>query len=310
MENNRELVIETSHVSFSFSKSKSVLYDINLKIPKGAIYGFLGPNGAGKTTMIRILLNLLKPVRGSIRVFGKPVSEAPITVFSRIGALIETPSLYDHLTGFDNLRITANTRGVEKNRILELLDIVKLGPDAGTRVKNYSLGMKQRLGLAIALLSSPDLLILDEPTNGLDPNGIIEIRELLRDLSQSHQVTILISSHLLSEIEKLVSHIGILSRGHMLFQGSVKELHQMSQEQSVIEIDTDCNDLALKLLLENKLPVRQGKEFLEVRFQDNDQLSVIANLLVAGGLTIYRIQIIESSLEQTFLSFINQNPLS
>lgn len=310
MENNRELVIETSHVSFSFSKSKSVLYDINLKIPKGAIYGFLGPNGAGKTTMIRILLNLLKPVRGSVRVFGKPVSEAPITVFSRIGALIETPSLYDHLTGFDNLRITANTRGVEKNRILELLDIVKLGPDAGTRVKNYSLGMKQRLGLAIALLSSPDLLILDEPTNGLDPNGIIEIRELLRDLSQSHQVTILISSHLLSEIEKLVSHIGILSRGHMLFQGSVKELHQMSQEQSVIEIDTDCNDLALKLLLENKLPVRQGKEFLEVRFQDNDQLSVIANLLVAGGLTIYRIQIIESSLEQTFLSFINQNPLS
>ena len=310
MENNRELVIETSHLSFGFSKNKSVLYDINLRIPKGAIYGFLGPNGAGKTTMIRILLNLLKPVSGSVRVFGKPVSEAPITLFSRIGALIETPSLYDHLTGFDNLRITANMRGIEKDRVLEVLDVVKLGPDAATRVKNYSLGMKQRLGLAIALLSSPDLLILDEPTNGLDPNGIIEIRELLSDLSQRHHVTILISSHLLSEIEKLVSHIGILRQGSMLFQGSVKELHQISQEQSMIEIDTDCNDLALNLLLENHLSARQGKEFLEVRFLDNYQLSVIVTLLVSADLAIYRIQIIESSLEQTFLSFINQTRLS
>ena len=167
--------------------------------------------------------------------------------------------------------------------------------------------MKQRLGLAIALLPDPDLLILDEPTNGLDPNGIIEIRKLLLLLSKEHGVTILVSSHLLAEIEKLVSHVGILNHGKILFQGAFKKLQKIREERSIIEIDTDQNGQALHLLLENNYCVNQGKKFLEVRFLDSCQLSVIANLLVKAGIGIYRMQLVESSLEQIFLSFINKS---
>ncbi|MEO6685513.1 MAG: AAA family ATPase, partial [Dyadobacter sp.] len=176
--------------------------------------------------------------------------------------------------------------------------------------KKYSLGMKQRLGLAIALLPEPDLLILDEPTNGLDPSGIIEIRELLLLLSEEHGVTILISSHLLAEIEKLVSHVCILNHGKILFQGSFKKLQQIREQKSIIEIDTDQNGHALNLLLENNHSVNQGRQFLEVQFLDTCQLSVIINLLVKAGLGIYRMQLVESSLEETFLSFINKSEQS
>jgi lantibiotic transport system ATP-binding protein len=307
MQNKEELIIETNHLSFGFSKDKIVLHDINLQIPRGAIYGFLGPNGAGKTTTIRLLLSLLKPDHGSITVLGESVRSASVNLFSRIGALIETPSLYEHLTGFDNLQITAGIRDIHKSRILEVLEIVQLSRDADRHVKDYSLGMKQRIGLALALLSSPDLLILDEPTNGLDPNGIIEIRELLLHLSRDQGVTILVSSHLLSEIEKLVTHIGILDQGKMLFQGSLKHLQTIRQEQSVIEINTDQNSVAMEILLGNKLVANMGKEFLEVKYLDQYQVSAIIGLLTKAGVAIYRIQLIESSLEQTFLSVINKN---
>ncbi|GLU51089.1 ABC transporter ATP-binding protein [Dyadobacter frigoris] len=306
MQNTEELIIETSHVSFGFSKGQNALNDVNLQIPKGAIYGFLGPNGAGKTTTIRILLNLLKPSNGYVNLFGKRVTGTSNNLFSRIGSLIETPSLYEHLTGLDNLLITANIRNIPKSRVTEVLEIVGLSSYGGMHVKKYSLGMKQRLGLAIALLPSPDLLILDEPTNGLDPTGIIEIRELLLLLCKERGVTILISSHLLAEIEKLVSHVGILNQGKMLFQGSFKNLQQIREEKSIIEIDTDQNDRAINLLLENNHPVSQGKEFLEVKFLNICQLSAITSLLVIAGLAIYRMQLIESSLEQTFLSIINK----
>lgn len=310
MQNTEEYIIETSHISFGFSKGQNVLNDVNLKIPKGAIYGFLGPNGAGKTTTIRIILNLLKPEIGSVKLFGQQVADSSNGLFSKIGSLIETPSLYEHLTGLDNLLITANIRNIPKSRVLEVLKTVGLDLDSGTHVKKYSLGMKQRLGLAIALLPAPDLLILDEPTNGLDPNGIIEIRELLLLLSKEHGVTILISSHLLAEIEKLVSHVGILNHGKILFQGSFEKLLQIREQKSIIEIDTDQNSHALKLLLENNYSVNQGKKFLEVRFLDTCQLSVITNLLVKAGRGIYRMQLVESSLEETFLSFINKSEQS
>ncbi|WP_159476672.1 ABC transporter ATP-binding protein [Dyadobacter sp. 3J3] len=276
MQNTEELIIETSHLSFAFSKGQNVLDEVNLKIPKGAIYGFLGPNGAGKTTTIRILLNLLKPGKGSVKLFGKQISEEPYKVFSQIGSLIETPSLYEHLTGLDNLLITANIRNISRNRVMEVLEIVGLCSDGDRHVKKYSLGMKQRLGLAIALLPSPDLLILDEPTNGLDPTGIIEIRNLLLMLNKEHGVTILISSHLLSEIEKLVSHLGILNHGKMLFQGSFSALQKIREAKSIIEIGTDQNNRALMLLEENNHLVNQGKQFLEIKFLDIYQVSAIA----------------------------------
>lgn len=306
MQNTEELIIETSHLSFGFSDGENVLNDISLQIPRGTIYGFLGPNGAGKTTMIRILLNLLTPDSGSVKLFGNKFHHKNYRLFSRIGSLIETPSLYGHLTGLDNLMITANIRNISKSRVLKVLEIVGLGSDGSRAVKKYSLGMKQRLGLAIALLPSPDLLILDEPTNGLDPTGTIEIRKLLLRLSKEQGVTILISSHLLSEIEKLASYVGILHHGRMLFQGSFKELQEIREAKVIIEVDTDQNERALNLLLLDNHTVDRGKEYLEVKFLDIHQVAAIIKLLTAAGLAIYRMQLIESSLEQTFLSFINK----
>lgn len=307
MQRNDEPAIETDHLSFCFSKGKPILQDINLHVPAGAIYGFLGPNGAGKTTTIRLLLNLLAPGKGSVKVFGRPISHDRNVILSRIGVLIETPSLYEHLTGFDNLWVTARLRNISKARVLEILEIVRLAREADKYVRNYSLGMKQRLGLALALLHSPDLLILDEPVNGLDPNGIIEVRELLRDLNMKYNVTMLISSHLLSEIEKLVTHIGIIDRGKMLFQGSLKELQQRRCSNSFIEIDTSENFLALKIMIENNLFVRQGASFLEVQVEDKYHLAAIIPLLTNAGLHIYRAQLQESTLEQTFLSILNEH---
>lgn len=309
MQNLDELVIETAQLSFGFTKTKPIVHGINLQIPKGAIYGFLGPNGAGKTTTIRLLLNLLNPSEGTVRIFGQSVSRDRKLILSRIGALIETPSLYEHLTGFDNLWVTASLRNITKRRVMEVLEIVGLGAEAEKHVHSYSLGMKQRLGLALALLSSPDLLILDEPTNGLDPSGIIEIRELLLDLNVNHGVTILVSSHLLPEVEKLVSHIGIIDRGEMLFQGSVKELQQISISKALIEIDTDRNSRALEILLKNDQPARQGREFLEVQYLDKQQLGIVIAMLVTAGLQVGRAQLIECTLEQTFLSFIKTRQL-
>lgn len=303
------LAIETSDLSFSFSKDRPVVAGLDMQIPKGAIYGFLGPNGAGKTTTIRLLLNLLPASSGAIKVFGKSLRNQRSLLLSRIGALIETPSLYEHLTGFDNLKVTANLRGVRKQRVGEVLEMVGLDVEAGKYVRNYSLGMKQRLGLALALLSSPDLLILDEPTNGLDPSGIIEIRELLRELNLKQGVTIMVSSHLLSEVERLVSHVGIIGQGKMLFQGPLKELQQISRNKAVIEIKTDDNTRALEILLEDHQSVVKAAQFLEVQYVDKDYLAHLITLLTAAGLRVNRAQLVESSLEETFLSIIKDDHL-
>ena len=304
MIDGNELAIETSDLSFSFSKDRPVVRGLNMQIPKEAIYGFLGPNGAGKTTTIRLIVDLLPPSSGAVKVFGKSLHDQRSLILSRIGALIETPSLYEHLTGYDNLKVTANLRSLRKERVWEVLEMVGLCTEAGKHVHNYSLGMKQRLGLALALLSSPDLLILDEPTNGLDPSGIIEIRELLRELNLKHGVTILISSHLLSEVERLVSHVGIIGQGKMLFQGSLKELQQISRDKAVIEIDTDDNTRALEILLEDHQPVVNAAQFLEVQYVDRDRLAQLITLLTVAGLRVNRAQLVESSLEETFLSII------
>ncbi len=307
MPNSDALVIETSHLSFGFQSATPVVQDLNIQIPRGAIYGFLGPNGAGKTTTIRLLLNLLTPSSGTIAVFGQSIAVERNPILSRIGALIETPSLYDHLTSFDNLWITARLINCPKSRVLDVLGIVRLSAVADKYVHTYSLGMKQRLGLAMALLSGPDLLILDEPTNGLDPTGIIEIRELLIDLNVNHQVTILVSSHLLAEVEKLVSHIGIIDRGKMRFQGSLTALQTISRSQARIELATNDNSRALKILLASNQPVRQAPEGLDLAYVDKHQLATVISVLTAADLSIHRAQVVENTLEQTFLSIINQS---
>src|SRR5262249_32681543 len=197
---------------------------VDLAVPPLSVYGFLGANGAGKTTTIRMLLGLIRPDAGDVRLFGEPLRQAPLALLARVGALVETPSLYPHLTGRENLRVTARLCGSTRAQIDRALAIVKLTADADRLVRGYSHGMQQRLGLALALVREPELLVLDEPTNGLDPSGIREIRELVRSFPNEHGVTMLISSHLLSEVEQIATNLGIIHRGRMLFQGSLAAL--------------------------------------------------------------------------------------
>ena len=204
-------IIQTRGLDFYFKDFKA-LDQVNLNVPAGSIYGFLGPNGAGKTTTIRILLDLFHPKPGQVQVFGKDLGKNRVEILGKIGALIENPSIYKHLSGRQNLEVIRKMVGVPKSRIDEVLQIVRLVDNADKRAKNYSLGMCQRLGLAAALLTDPELLILDEPTNGLDPSGIIEMRELIIRLNKEHGKTIFLSSHILSEIEKLATDVAIIDQ--------------------------------------------------------------------------------------------------
>jgi ABC-type multidrug transport system ATPase subunit len=217
--------LETTNLSHRWNTRTPVLKDINLRIPKGSIYGFLGPNGAGKTTTLKLILGLLKKQAGEISIFGQKWEGHRIAILSRIGSLIESPSLYAQLTARENLRVLQRVYRCPKTRIDEVLALTSLTDTGSKKAGKFSLGMKQRLAIAIALLNDPALLILDEPTNGLDPEGIIEMRELLKALNK-RGATILVSSHLLAEMEKLITHTGIIHRGQLLFQGTLADLHR------------------------------------------------------------------------------------
>src|SRR5436190_4174003 len=222
-------ILETRDLVHAFTDDTVVLDGINLSVAEGTIYGFLGPNGAGKTTTLRLVLGLLKTQRGSISLFGKDLIHHRVETLRKIGSLIESPSIYSHLTATENLRVLQRVYRCPASRIQEVLALVGLENTGKKKAGQFSLGMKQRLSIAIALLNSPQFLILDEPTNGLDPNGIIEIRELLRRLNREYGITILISSHLLSEIDRLVSHVGIIHKGRILFQGKLEELKERQE---------------------------------------------------------------------------------
>ena len=195
-------IIRTTHLSYHYSKDVKTLDDINLHIERGSIYGFLGPNGSGKTTTLSLLLGLLNNQQGGIEIFGKPLQANRVDILRKTGSLIESPSLYGHLTARENLEVYRPIYGVSKERINEVLEIAGLSETGKKQVKKFSLGMKQRLSIALALLPNPELLVLDEPANGLDPGGIIALRQLIKRLNREFGMTILISSHLLSEVEK------------------------------------------------------------------------------------------------------------
>jgi lantibiotic transport system ATP-binding protein len=215
--------LETTNLSHQWNARTPVLNDINLRVPKDSIYGFLGPNGAGKTTTLKLILGLLKKQQGEISLFGQNWEEHRLEILHRIGSLIESPSLYAQLTASENLLVLQRIYRCPKKRIDDVLTLTGLTDTGSKKAGKFSFGMKQRLAIAIALLNDPALLILDEPTNGLDPEGIIEMRELLKALNK-RGVTILISSHLLGEMEKLITHTGIIHKGKMLFQGTLDEL--------------------------------------------------------------------------------------
>ncbi len=216
-------IIETNHLTKSYADFTAVS-GINLHIPKGTVYGFLGPNGAGKSTTMKMFLGLTKPTSGSFVIDGRKYPEDRVEILKEIGSFIEAPAFYGNLTGEENLDIIRKILGLPGSAVSEALELVGLTQYKGRLARKYSLGMKQRLGLAGALIGKPPILILDEPTNGLDPVGIHEIRTLIRSLPQQFDCTVLVSSHLLSEIELMADDIGILNHGRLLFEGTLEEL--------------------------------------------------------------------------------------
>lgn len=299
-----QLIVDTKNLNFSYTKTRKDIENLELKVPKGSIYGFLGPNGSGKSTTIRLLLGLLKKQSGSVALFGELFnSKTRLKSLDKVGALIENPSLYEHLNAVENLKIAANYRqNIPEGRIEEVLEIVRLSHAKKKKVKAYSLGMKQRLGLAISLLSNPELIILDEPTNGLDPKGIIEMRVLIKQLNEKFGTTIFISSHLLSEIEKTCTHVGIIRDGKMLFQDTVKALKSSKGKKMMIDIEVDKFIDAMTVLEKlHKENTSLVDEFLQIEVEDKEEITVVIDALRAQNVKVYQVSI-KNNLEELFLS--------
>lgn len=304
MNNESEYIIQTNSLSYSYN-DYPVLKQINLSVPQGSIYGFLGPNGAGKTTTIKTLLGLLNTANGMIKLFGKELNSSKMSILSRIGSMVESPSLYEHLNAYQNLEYTARLRNLPFTNIPGLIETVSLSRDAGRKIKQYSTGMKQRLSLAIALLPEPELLILDEPTNGLDPNGIIEMRQLLQRINQEQGCTILLSSHILSEIEKLCTDIAIINEGSLIYEGDMQRLLEKKTGQNLVAIYTDDNMQASELLV-NKYEFQIKNDCVIVKVNNKSEIASIIRLLVGNGISIYSCEKETTGLESSFLHLLNE----
>ena len=251
-------IIETENLTKRYG-GVPVVRSVSLAVPQGSVYGFIGPNGAGKSTTMKMLLGLVKQSGGSVRLLGREMNaENRLALLRQTGSLIESPSSYGHLTARENLRIVAQLKGVEETEIERVLRVVHLDREKTRRVKAFSLGMRQRLGIAQALLGRPRLLILDEPTNGLDPEGIREMRDLIRSLPQTAGATVLVSSHLLSEMEMFVDHVGIIDYGRLLWQGPLARLQaERGGEVVVTRRSKTLEEIFLDLIHE------QGEEAAE-----------------------------------------------
>ncbi len=270
-----------------------------LAVPRGGVYAFLGPNGAGKTTTIRMLLGLIRPDAGAIYLMGESHAGTRRRLLARVGALVESPSLYPHLTGRENLEATRLLLGAPRDRIDRVLDLVRLRSDAARLVRGYSLGMRQRLGLALALLGEPELLILDEPTNGLDPAGIQEMRALVRSLPERVGATVFLSSHLLGEIEQMATHLGIVRAGRLLFEGTLDAL--AAREHDVVRVEADPPGDALALLEREGWPATLAPDGALLVPAGRADAARVNALLVAGGIAVHHLAAQRPSLERAFL---------
>ena len=296
-------VIETHALCKSYHR-RLVVDHLDLCVPEGCVYGFLGPNGAGKSTTMKMLLGLVHPTSGSVALLGQPMNEKNrIPLLRQTGSLIESPSGYLHLTARENLAIVADLKGVDRRDTRRVLDIVHLTKDADRKVGQYSLGMKQRLGISMALLGSPRLLILDEPTNGLDPAGIQEMRSLIASMPQTTGATVLISSHLLGEIEQMVDQVGILSHGKLLFEGSLQQLQKHSRGGTLLRV----------LAVPKALAVLQQQGVTAARLTDqpdtlqlpplrDEALAALVRTLAESGAGVVGLTAQTKSLEDIFLS--------
>ena len=298
-------VVEVKNVYKSFGKKK-IIKDLSFSVNRGEIYGFLGPNGSGKTTTIRMMVGLIGIDKGDIFIEGYDVKKDKIKALEHVGAIIENPELYKYMSGMKNLIHFArmSKTPVSQERIDEVVKLVKLEHAINKKVKTYSLGMKQRLGVAQALLHSPSILILDEPTNGLDPEGINELREYLRYLAKKENISIIISSHLLSEVELICDNIIVIQEGKLIGERTIKNENNNLQEKLDVEIEVDNIDLAKKLVSSvGNIKVEKNKMVISLR---RDEIPLIINKLVDGGLKIYEVKQITQSLEEVFLSMTKE----
>ena len=270
---------------------------LNLSVPAGGIYGFLGPNGAGKSTTMKLLLGLTRPTSGSMSVLGRPVSQRHPLPPGTIGSLIEGPSYYPSLTGKENLAMVASYLGLASNRVQHALATVNLVGQENKQVKHYSMGMKQRLGLAMALLSNPALMLLDEPTNGLDPAGVAEIRQLIVTLARQEGVTIIVSSHILSEIEQMADVVGIICAGSLRYQGPLSGL----QDEGVIDFTVSDPAGAAALFDEQRIAHRVRGRTVRIPLLPDEAVGDLVTRIVRAGGTVFRVQTVRKTLEQAFL---------
>lgn len=292
-------------------KGKEVISAVNMHVKQGEIYGFLGPNGAGKTTIMKMITNLIKPTSGDIEIFGKTLTNKSYEVLKRMGTIIEYPIFYEKLTAKETLGIHCEYMGYyDKKEIDHVLDLVKLTNTDGKPVKDFSLGMKQRLGIARAIITKPELLILDEPINGLDPAGIKDIRELFKMLCKEYGITIIISSHILGEIEQIADTIGVINNGQLIKEISMDNINQ--NQTDYIEIIVD-NGKGAAFILENKLAIANFKLIDErcIRiYESTVSQKVISKTLIEHDIEIEAISRKTSSLEEYFMKLINGGVVS
>lgn len=293
-------LIETHNLTKRYGKALSV-NTLNMKVPPGAVYGFLGPNGAGKSTTLKMILGLVKPTAGAITLFGSPMDEKNrIRLLSDTGSLIESPSYYGHLSGQENLHIIQTLKGCAKSDVDEVLKIVRLTDAKNKLAGHYSLGMKQRLGLAAALLGFPKLLILDEPTNGLDPAGIQEMRELICSLPAEYGITVVVSSHLLSEIDQMADHVGIIRKGELVYQDTLASLHAHAKEQLALRVSH--TSMAADLLRQEGIETEQEEDYLVLPMPEDALAAKLVRDLLEHNISLYRMEKRETSLEDIFLT--------
>ena len=299
-----QTVIETKALCKQYGPHTAVDH-VELHVPQGCVYGFIGPNGAGKSTTMKMLLGLIHPTAGRVRLLGQELTEkSPLPLLRQTGSLIESPAGYLHLTAQENLEIVADLKGVPHKDIGRVLDIVHLTQDRNRRVGQYSLGMKQRLGIAMALLGSPKLLILDEPTNGLDPAGIQEMRALIRNMPAATGATVLISSHLLGEMEQMVEQVGIIDHGHILFEGPLTELQRHSRGNVTLRLLDPAK--AAPILRANGLTAHSDSCVVTLPPLQDALLADLVQKLAACGAGVVELTPRTKTLEEIFLSLTSE----
>jgi ABC-type multidrug transport system ATPase subunit len=291
-----DLVIETRALTKRYGSGSAAVSAIDMHVRRGDVYGFLGPNGAGKTTTLRMLAGLTRPTSGTARITGQPLGSS--RSLARVGCLIESPAFYPYLTGRDNLQVVADYAGVPRSRVEDALDLVELSERARDKFRTYSLGMKQRLGLAAATLKDPELLVLDEPTNGLDPQGMADMRQLIKQIARGGR-TVLVSSHLLGEVEQICTRVGVIRRGRLVAEGTIAELLQAPADLHVrAEPQPRAVAILERMLGVSSVSTDNGAIQLQV---DTRRAAEINRALVEEGIEVSRLSEVQRSLEDVFL---------